>query len=184
MGVNESNEPHGGEPESVWVLVGNIVEERPYGPGGHERVSGTRLFRGNARIYLASLRHAYLLRSGPLTSDDPILVLGQHRKSGRWIQSWVRSCHTCNWRVRRLYQPAPLERLRKSKWPGFDLSASSFSDPPDRNSAAAVNALLDALFWANDKHRPFQNWLRALASDSANSTGGPGARWWEFWRRW
>ncbi len=39
----------------VWCIVGNIVPSRPFGPGGEETRHGTRLFKPNAKVYLARL---------------------------------------------------------------------------------------------------------------------------------
>src|SRR5690349_9475487 len=43
----------------VWCVMGNIVAEHPSGPGGAEVRQGTRLFRPNARIYLAAMPHSF-----------------------------------------------------------------------------------------------------------------------------
>lgn len=47
----------------VWCIAGNIVESRPYGPGGAETRHGTRLFKSNAKVYLADIWHSYSILS-------------------------------------------------------------------------------------------------------------------------
>ncbi len=139
-----------GQADSTWVIAGNIVEERPYGPGGSEIRRGTRLFRPGAKVYLDSLERSYnVCRQYPY---ENVKVVGQHRKSRAWILSWVRAEWVANWRVQVLYQPGALERLRKAAWPGFALPRGAFEWPEEeRSSPEAITALLDRL-------RPLASW--------------------------
>src|SRR5437899_1081940 len=52
----------------VWCLVGNVIDEHASGPSGQETRRGTRLFRPNAKIYLANMRHSWGL-TNPAVSD-------------------------------------------------------------------------------------------------------------------
>ena len=63
-------------PESYWTAVGNIVRERPYGPGGTEIRFGTKHFAPGAKVYVINW-YAGLCRR--------IVVVGLHRKSKRLI---------------------------------------------------------------------------------------------------
>jgi hypothetical protein len=107
---------------------------------------GTRLFRPDARVYLASLRHSWALFPDHSEYPETIQVIGQHRKSRQWLLSWVRAGYTANWRVQLVYQPAVLTRLEEAEWPGFLLPRDDFACPEaERGTEAAVKALLEKL---------------------------------------
>ena len=129
----------------VWCVVGNIVPERPFGPAGAELRRGTRLFRPNAKIYLAARRHGYALLNPQLWGDESILVVGQHRKSRKWISCWVRMSCTTNWRVRPTRHPGASVRLREMGWEGFCLRLAEFSCTEERTSPVAIEALFNAI---------------------------------------
>ncbi|MBN9120135.1 MAG: TIGR02996 domain-containing protein [Planctomycetes bacterium] len=132
----------------VWCFAGNVVEARPYGPGGAETRRGTRLFKPNAKVYLASLRHAYLLLAGPSTPAhryETVRVVGRHRKSVDWIASVVRANLVTGWRVELVYQPGALARLKREQWAGFRLPRGAFVCPEDTRSPEAIRGLLAAL---------------------------------------
>jgi hypothetical protein len=65
-----------GVPEYYWTAVGNIVRERPYGPGGAEIRFGTKHFASGAKAYIINW-YAGMCRR--------IIVVGLHRKSKRFI---------------------------------------------------------------------------------------------------
>src|SRR5215472_17190729 len=58
----------------IWSVVANIVDERPYGPGGIEKKKGTKHFPGGAKVYV--------IDSFPGECDS-VVVVGHHRKSLR-----------------------------------------------------------------------------------------------------
>jgi uncharacterized protein (TIGR02996 family) len=130
----------------VWCIAGNIVASRPFGPGGAEVRHGTRLFKPNAKVYLADVWRSYSLFSDP-TGTDPadIRVIGRHRKSVDWIECIVRAAFVTNWRVELVYQPGALARLKKEQWAGFRLKRGDFVCPEDKRSPEAIRALLAAL---------------------------------------
>jgi hypothetical protein len=131
---------------SVLALVGNIVEDRPYGPGGEEVRHGTRLFRPNAKVYLSSLQSSLTINiTAPRAKLDYITVVGQHRKSRKWIESWIDSTLVINWRIQVVYKPGAVQRLREANWPGFQLEDSEFELGEDRNSEQVLKAFLAAL---------------------------------------
>jgi uncharacterized protein (TIGR02996 family) len=127
----------------VWCVVGNIVDERR-SPGG-ESVRGTRLFRPNAKVYLANLRHLWAVLNPAQGAGESVEVLGQHRKSRQWLSCWVRVALTTNWRVQLVSHPGVLVRLREAEWPGFRLPPRAFRPPAGVSAAAAIGALLDAI---------------------------------------
>src|SRR5207248_10529609 len=111
----------------VWCVAGNIVHSRPFGPGGAETRHGTRLFKPNAKIYLANLDWSDRILFEAPTEFDVVRVVGRHRKSLDWIGCVLRVGHTRNWRVELVYQPALLVRLKKEGWPGFRLKRGEFN---------------------------------------------------------
>jgi len=143
----------------VWCLVGNIVSEHSSGPGGQDPRRGTRLFRPNTKIYLAETRHCWGLLNPAAGRDTAMQVVGQHRKSRKWILSWVRASYTTNWRVRLVHHPGALIRLREAGWPGFLLTPGEFSCCEDRQSPELIRAFLEAV-WAVQR-REWENRHRA-----------------------
>src|SRR5262249_24159765 len=131
----------------------------PSGPGGEETRRGTRLFRPNAKIYLAETRHCWALLNPESGRYYSVQVVGQHRKSRQWILSWVRAGYTTNWRVRLVHHPGALIRLREAGWPGFLLTPGEFSYTGDRQPEATVQVFLEAVCSA--ERRDWDQWYRA-----------------------
>jgi uncharacterized protein (TIGR02996 family) len=129
----------------VWCISGNIVDSHPYGPGGAETRRGTRLFKPNAKIYLADIANAHTLLLGTPTEYQRIRVIGRHRKSLDWIGCILRPNYTTNWRIELIYQPGVLARLKKEWWPGFRLKRGAFICPEDKTSPEAISKLLELL---------------------------------------
>ncbi|MBY0456975.1 MAG: TIGR02996 domain-containing protein, partial [Gemmataceae bacterium] len=117
----------------VWCLAGNVVPERAFGPGGAETRRGTRLFKPNAKVYLASTRHSYAILTPP-AYPEAVRVVGRHRKSVDWIGCILRVDIVTNWRVELGYQPGALVRLKKEGWTGFELQRGAFVCPEDKAS--------------------------------------------------
>ncbi len=83
---------------SQWCLVGNIVEERPYGEGGKETRRGTKHFAPGAKVYcLPAVFTGY--------GGEPFLAIGRHRKSGRFISLLIRREWVTNLRAKLVYHP-------------------------------------------------------------------------------
>jgi len=59
--------------KSQWVLVGNIVNERPYGPGGIETKHGTKHFSPGTKVYCFPAQWG--------DGYDQIIAIGSHRAS-------------------------------------------------------------------------------------------------------
>ena len=144
--INENWQAIPASATSVLALIGNIVEDRPYGPGGEEVRHGTRLFRPNAKVYLSSLAGSWTTFTPvPQAKYDYITVVGQHRKSRKWIESWIDSTLVVNWRIQVVYKPGAVQRLREAHWPGFWLEDSEFELGEDRNSEQVIKAFLAVL---------------------------------------
>ena len=100
----ESSSPSGGgnavEPE--WLLVGNIVKERPYGPEGAEFRPGTKHFSAGTKVYCLP----------PQWGDgyEQIKVIGRHRGSKRYVTMIISSAWVENWRAKLVYSPEVLRR--------------------------------------------------------------------------
>lgn len=129
----------------VWCLAGNVVASRPFGHGGAETRHGTRLFKPNAKVYLAAISHAWLVLAPGGERWETIHVVGRHRKSVDWIHCIVRSDLVANWRVELVYQPGALARLKKERWAGFQLTRGEFMCPEDKSSPETIRGLLAAL---------------------------------------
>jgi hypothetical protein len=90
-------------------MVGNIVEERPYGPGGKETRRGTKHFAPGTRVYCFP----------PLWGDgyEQIKVVGRHRGSSRLVTMVIPSKWVVNRRAKLVYSPAVIRRL-EGHWDG------------------------------------------------------------------
>jgi len=102
--------------EAVWCVVANVVEERPVGPGGAERRSGTRHFRPGTLVYCAPA----------LWGDgyEKIRVVARHRGSHRFVTMVIRSAWLTNWRTKLVYSPHIIREFREmgARWDGSDKS--------------------------------------------------------------
>lgn len=130
---------------SVWSIVGNIVGERACGVNGSEMRAGTHLFRPNAKVYLLDVHHYWAVLNP--SNAESIVVLGQHRKSRAWLRCYVRSTYVHNWRIRVVYDPVVVSRLKKELWCAFE---NTFDWHEDRNTPQAIAALFAA--WGLPKY--------------------------------
>jgi hypothetical protein len=106
--------PAGPEAEEtpVWSMVANVIDERPFGPGGEERRQGLKIFAPGAKVYVVGgfAGMAY----------DVVTVVGRGRKASRFVTAHVRTEHLVNWRVELVYSPAVLRRIAEGdhhRWP-------------------------------------------------------------------
>jgi len=99
--------------EPIWCLVGNIVRERAYGPGGLETRHGTKALAPNAKVYCYP----------PLWGDgyQHVKVVGLARKSRALITIVVRGALITNRRAKLVYTPAIVDRL-SGYWDGTQRS--------------------------------------------------------------
>ena len=156
------------ERESVWAVAGNVIGERAYGPGSEDTRSGTRLFRAGAKIYLASLRHAWVFSQEPINPpDEAIQVIGQHRTSRSWLMSWMRFRDTTDWRVQVIHNPAVLKRLHAEEWPGFLLEPREFSRADGEPALQSVRSLI-SLVDERGERRWRARWLAQSAPSVAD----------------
>jgi hypothetical protein len=89
--------------ESFCTAVGNIVTERPYGPGGEEIRTGTKHFRPGAQVYIIDWF--------PGTCDR-VVVIGHHRKSNRPTKAIIEAKHIENFRVKNCFSLAAIRLIK------------------------------------------------------------------------
>lgn len=116
-----STSPNQPDVEPVWCAVANVVETRPYGPGGEAERSGTKHFSPGTKIYV----RRFFWRKG----GEQVEVVGRHRGSHQLVTMVIRSSWLTNWRVKLVYEPQVVSRLRTNPdevgfraWDGSDES--------------------------------------------------------------
>jgi hypothetical protein len=99
----------GATPASVWCVVANVREQRPYGEGGRETRRGTKHFAPGTRVYCYP----------PLWGDgyEKIKAVGRHRGSRRYATMIVDSRWLTDWRARLVYSPTVIAALAGT-WDG------------------------------------------------------------------
>ena len=90
--------------ESYTTAIGNIVAERPYGPGGEEIRTGTKHFRPSAKVYIIDWFPG-------MCSD--VVVIGHHRKSNRPIKAIIKAKYIENLRVKNCYSLAAVRLIKE-----------------------------------------------------------------------
>jgi hypothetical protein len=91
---------------SQWCLVGNIVEERPYGEGGTETKRGTKHFSPGTKVYC--------LPSHWGDGYEKIRVIGRHRGSRQFATLVIRADWVTNWRAKVVYDPVVLRLIHEA----------------------------------------------------------------------
>lgn len=87
----------------VWSVVANVVRSHSFGPGGLQRVSGTKLFRGGSRVVCFPSEWG--------DGGEHIRVVGHHRHSRKLVACTVRASYLENFRVKLCYDPAIVDRI-------------------------------------------------------------------------
>ncbi len=138
---NEPVENREKDSAPVWCMVGNIVDQRAYGPGGHEQRGGTKHFRPRAKVYCFP----------PLWGDGykKVKVIGHHRKSNRLVTMVILARWIENRRAELVYNPAIIRRFQ-GRWDGSmrsrmlaeELAGSDFVSRRKRSFALFSLALI------------------------------------------
>jgi|GEM_PF-202255 len=89
-------------PASYWTAVANVVDERPYGPGGLETRRGTKHFRPGAKVYIIDWFPGMC---------DAVVVVGYHRKSGQLLTLTVQINTLRQFRAKVCYAPPVLKKI-------------------------------------------------------------------------
>ncbi|GAA5038548.1 hypothetical protein GCM10011506_36470 [Marivirga lumbricoides] len=100
--------------ESIWCLVGNIINEHYYGEEKEIR-RGTKRFRPGAKVYCFP----------PQWGDgyEKIMVIGKSRKSKRFITVVLSAKLITNWRIQRVHTPfLKRKMLENGGWDNSDQS--------------------------------------------------------------
>ncbi|MER7245832.1 hypothetical protein [Kribbella sp. NPDC000426] len=93
------------EPPAVWCIVANVVEERPYGPGGAQTRRGLKIFPAGAKLYVPD-------GFGGM-GWETVEVVGRGRGSARFVAARVQTRQLTNWRVKAVYSPAALQQIER-----------------------------------------------------------------------
>ena len=88
--------------EPKWLITANVVKERSFGPGGLEKRNGVRLFRGGAKVYIIGAHRGMC---------EDIIVIGHHRRTGKYILAVIKVHHVENIRMTLCYSPAAIRRV-------------------------------------------------------------------------
>ena len=91
--------------ESCWTAVGNIIRERPYGPGGAEIRFGTKHFAPGAKVYIINWYAGMCER---------IIVAGMHRKSKHLITITIDVRLVENLRSKVYYNPGAITKFKRT----------------------------------------------------------------------
>jgi hypothetical protein len=148
----------------VWAIAANVVQSRPYGPGGTEIRRGLELFAGRAKVYVAG--------GFAGMGYETATVIGRTRHSQRYSAAHIRTEHLTQWRVELVYSPAAMRRIhqvREDSQGGFGL------DDLDPASAAYRDKLVeiaDGLSRGATRERE-----RRLTGDDGDRAGIGRLRW-------
>jgi hypothetical protein len=132
-------------PTSIWCVRANVVASRGYGTLGLERRSGTKHFRGGAKVWVVDAHFGMA---------DTVTVIGHHRASGRLITLDLRAQFLRDFKAALLYSPAILRRI-----------AERGGTPcgPDEASARERAAMFQS--WGQRPPRRLDLGYRIVASD-------------------
>ena len=114
-------------PLELWAAVANVKEVCHKGPSGAEERNGTKHFRGGAKVYVIDAFWGMC---------DAVTVIGQHRKSRKWMCLHMPAQHLENLRLKLVYSPAVLALMREH------YTASGRSEPPGRYYAEEICAIV------------------------------------------
>lgn len=94
-----------------WCLVGNIIDQHPFGEQ-KELLTGSKHFRPGAKVYIAPLQWG--------DGGESVVVIGipRHRKDP--IEIVMRGELITNHRLKRVYSPVILKRMNKSPYFWWD----------------------------------------------------------------
>ena len=111
-------------PPSAWCLVGNIVEEHPFGEA-KDILHGSKQFTPGTKVYCLPAQWG--------DGYENAVVVAIARGPRRLITVVMPTALITNWRAKAVYQPAVLERLRR----GFDWFNRQWQSQAEVESLAA-----------------------------------------------
>jgi hypothetical protein len=107
----------------LWAAVANVKLICPKGPGGAEERNGIKHFRGGAKVYVIDAFWGMC---------NDVTVIGQHRKSRRFMCLHMPAKHIENLRPRLVYSPAVLSLMREH------YASAGRSEPPGKEHAERI----------------------------------------------
>jgi hypothetical protein len=96
-------EPTQAQPETMWCLVGNAIDEHVIGEIGDTR-RGTKQFTAGTKVYCLPAQWGDGYAS--------CVAVGLARRTRDWITVVIRTALIANWRAQVVHHPKALERLR------------------------------------------------------------------------
>ena len=90
--------------EGTWSVLANIKKEIPYGPEGSEIKSGLKKFKAGAKVHIIDAFYG---------TCEHIVVIGQHRHSGKYISCVIKVDTVKNLRVKKVYSRKVLKLLER-----------------------------------------------------------------------
>lgn len=127
-------------PESVWVLVANVISERPWrdpATGRLEWRPGTKQFTAGTKVYCDRPIGSW----GWHAEFGAIRTIGLARKSRRWISVVTRLPSLENFRVKREYNPRMIRRLEAFGSVGVDDRARQLLEEMAQSGNATAAAV-------------------------------------------
>ena len=100
--MDDTADPEDSEPTPVWCIGANVVLEREYGE--HKEIRrGTKHFKPGAKVFILDFYWGM--------GADELVVMGRHRKSGRFIELSMASKHLANLRAELVYSPTVIKAV-------------------------------------------------------------------------
>jgi len=87
----------------IWAVAANIVEERKCGPGGADTRRGTKHFRPGAKVFVVDLFPGMC---------ENVVIIGQHRRSRRYVKMVIRAEWLENLRPQLVYSPTVVRLVK------------------------------------------------------------------------
>jgi len=91
-------------PLGLWAAIANVKKVCHKGPSGEEEHNGTTHFRGGARVYVIDAFWGLC---------NAVTVIGQHRKSRKWMCLNMPARHIENLRLKLVYSPGVQALMRE-----------------------------------------------------------------------
>ena len=111
----------------LWCVIENIKKEVPYGPGGKQIKSGLKKYKAGAKVHIISAFYG---------GCERIVVIGQHRNSGKYISCIISVKSVENLRVKKIYSKKILKLLEKSS--NYNNGESAFPTKKEAEELASV----------------------------------------------
>ncbi|HVK18259.1 MAG TPA: hypothetical protein VM533_15055, partial [Fimbriiglobus sp.] len=111
----------------LWAAVANVREACRTGSGGAEVRNGTKHFRGGAKVYVIDAFWG---------TCDAVTVVGQHRKSRKWMCLHMPARHLENLRPKLVYSPTALTLMREH------YAGTGRSEPPGQEYVEEICAVV------------------------------------------